>query len=326
MIKIKDFSIIKSFIQFLKKLKPNFFYGFSFYDILRMYIIGIVKGTLSSRAGSISFSFFMALFPFILFILNLIPFIDLIPFFSIQNFDQTLFTYIEFFIPSETQVFFNSIFEDIQNKPRGGLLSSVFILSIIFTANGVSAIFAGFEDSYHIELSRNLAERFNQRYSPTFTVPDPYIAKSSGRIMSLQNPDNKMSKSDENENNFIALLDDEDTIIRKVKRAVTDSGSEIIFSDDKPGLKNLITLYSCYSGLPPKDIENKYVGKMYSDFKQDLGELIAESLKPIRARYEEIISEKDYLSKVLSEGAEKATHLARRTLSKVYRKIGLVEK
>ena len=125
-----------------------------------MYIIGIVKGTLSSRAGSISFSFFMALFPFILFILNLIPFIDLIPFFSIQNFDQTLFTYIEFFIPSETQVFFNSIFEDIQNKPRGGLLSSVFILSIIFTANGVSAIFAGFEDSYHIELSRNFFKQY----------------------------------------------------------------------------------------------------------------------------------------------------------------------
>jgi len=159
-IKIKDFSIIKSFIQFLKKLRPNFFYGFSFYDILRMYIIGIVKGTLSSRSGSISFSFFMALFPFILFILNLIPFIDLIPFFSIQNFDQTLFTYIEFFIPSETQVFFNSIFEDIQNKPRGGLLSSIFILSIIFTANGVSAIFSGFEDSYHIELSRNFFKQY----------------------------------------------------------------------------------------------------------------------------------------------------------------------
>ena len=125
-----------------------------------MYIIGIVKGTLSSRSGSISFSFFMALFPFILFILNLIPFIDLIPFFSIQNFDQTLFTYIEFFIPSETQVFFNSIFEDIQNKPRGGLLSSIFILSIIFTANGVSAIFSGFEDSYHIELSRNFFKQY----------------------------------------------------------------------------------------------------------------------------------------------------------------------
>ena len=120
-----------------------------------MYVIGIAKAALSSRAGSISFSFFMAIFPFTLFILNLIPFIDLIPFLSIQNFDKMLLSYIDFFIPTETQSFFNSIFEDIQNKPRGGLLSSVFILSIIFTANGVSAIFSGFEESYHIELSRN---------------------------------------------------------------------------------------------------------------------------------------------------------------------------
>ena len=221
-------------------------------------------------------------------------------------------------------------FKDKSKKHTKNINAGLFTYPVLMASDiliyNADLVPVGADQKQHIELSRNLAERFNQRYSPTFTVPDPYIPKSSGRIMSLQNPDNKMSKSDENENNFIALLDDEDTIIRKVKRAVTDSGSEIIFSDNKPGLKNLITLYSCYSGLPPKDIENKYVGKMYSDFKQDLGELIAESLKPIRARYEEIISEKDYLSKVLSEGAEKATYLARRTLSKVYRKIGLVEK
>ena len=160
MVKIIKISIIKNFVEFLKKIKPNFFYGFSFYDVLRMYIIGIAKGALSSRAGSISFSFFMAIFPFILFILNLIPFIDLIPIVTIENFDKTLLSYIDFFIPSETQSFFNSIFEDIQSKPRGGLLSSVFVLSIIFTANGVSAIFSGFEESYHIELSRNFFKQY----------------------------------------------------------------------------------------------------------------------------------------------------------------------
>ena len=144
--------------------------------------------------------------------------------------------------------------------------------------------------------------------------------------MSLQDPSSKMSKSDENENNFIALIDDEDTIIRKIKRAVTDSGSEIVFSDDKPGLKNLITIYSCYSGLSPVHIQDKYVGKMYSDFKKDLGELIAESLKPIREKYNEIISEKDYLNKILLEGAQKASYLAQKTVSKVYRKIGLIKK
>ena len=184
----------------------------------------------------------------------------------------------------------------------------------------------GADQKQHLELSRNLAERFNHRYSDTFTVPEPYIPESSGRIMSLQDPSNKMSKSDQNENNFIALIDDEDTIIRKVKRAVTDSGSEIIFSDDKPGLKNLITIYSCYSGLSPKDIQNNYVGKMYSDFKQDLGELIASSLRPVRERYNEIISEKEYLNKILSEGAQKASYLAQKTISKVYRKIGLIKK
>ena len=170
MVKFINIPIINNLIQFLKKIKPNFFYGFSFYDILRMYIIGIIKGALSSRAGSISFSFFMAIFPFILFILNLIPFIDLIPFLSIQDFDKTFLTYIEFFIPSETQSFFNSIFEDIQNKPRGGLLSSVFVLSIIFTANGVSAIFSGFEDSYHIELSRNFFKQYLYSIAVSFLL------------------------------------------------------------------------------------------------------------------------------------------------------------
>ena len=120
--------------------------------------------------------------------------------------------------------------------------------------------------------------------------------------------------------------DDKDTIIRKVKRAVTDSGTEIVFSDDKPGLKNLINIYSHYSGISPQDIEKKYAGKMYSEFKEDLGEIISDALKPLRLKYDEIISEKDYLNNVLSEGSEKAGHLARKMLSKVYRKIGLIKK
>ncbi len=221
-------------------------------------------------------------------------------------------------------------FKDKSKKHAKNINAGLFTYPVLMASDiliyNADLVPVGADQKQHLELSRNLAERFNQRYSPTFTVPEPYIPKSSGRIMSLQNPENKMSKSDVNENNFIALLDDEDTIVRKIKRAVTDSGSEIIFSDNKPGLKNLITLYSSYSGLSPKDIENKYAGKMYSDFKQDLGELIAESLKPIRTKYNKIISEKDYLSQVLFEGSEKASYLARKTLSKVYRKIGLVKK
>ena len=128
MSKILQLPVIKPVVTFLKAIKPPGFYGFSIYDLLEMYIIGIVKGALSSRAGSISFSFFMALFPFLLFILNLIPFVDLIPFIHIENFDETFLNYIELFLPPETQSFFANIFEDIRNKPRGGLLSSVFLL------------------------------------------------------------------------------------------------------------------------------------------------------------------------------------------------------
>ena len=154
------FQLLKPIKQFLKVIKPPGFHGFSLYDLLEMYIIGIVKGALTYRAGSISFSFFIALFPFILFILNLIPFIDLIPFINIENFDQTFLNYIELFLPPETQTFFADIFEDIRTKPRGGLLSSVFLLSIFLSANGISAIFGSFEVSYHVNFSRSFFRQY----------------------------------------------------------------------------------------------------------------------------------------------------------------------
>ncbi len=140
--------------NFLNSIKLPGFNGFSLYDLFEMYFLGLIKGALTARAGSISFSFFMAIFPFLLFILNLIPFIP------IDNFDSILLNFIEILVPSNSETFFSEIFLDIQNKPRGGLLSSVFLLSIILTANGVSAIFASFEESYHIELSRNFFKQY----------------------------------------------------------------------------------------------------------------------------------------------------------------------
>ena len=140
--------------NFLDSIKLPGFNGFSLYDLIQMYFLGIIKGALTARAGSISFSFFMAIFPFLLFILNLIPFIP------IDNFDSILLNFIEILVPSNSEDFFSEIFLDIQNKPRGGLLSSVFLLSIILTANGVSAVFASFEESYHIELSRNFFKQY----------------------------------------------------------------------------------------------------------------------------------------------------------------------
>ena len=160
MFKFLQLPIIKSIVEFLKAIKLPGFSGFSFYDLLEMYVIGIFKGALTSRAGSISFSFFMALFPFLLFILNLIPFVDMIPFIKIDNFDETFLNYLELFLPTEIQSFFTQIFEDIWNKPRGGLLSSVFLLSIFLSANGISAIFGSFEGSYHVNFSRNFFRQY----------------------------------------------------------------------------------------------------------------------------------------------------------------------
>ncbi len=160
MFKFLQLPIIKSIVEFLKAIKLPGFSRFSFYDLLEMYVIGIFKGALSSRAGSISFSFFMALFPFLLFILNLIPFVDMIPFIKIDNFDETFLNYLELFLPTEVQSFFTQIFEDIWNKPRGGLLSSVFLLSIFLSANGISSIFGSFEGSYHVNFSRNFFRQY----------------------------------------------------------------------------------------------------------------------------------------------------------------------
>ena len=152
--RLNKFFLFKYFVEFTDSIKLPGYKGFSIFDLLEMYFLGIVKGALTARAGSISFSFFMAIFPFLLFILNLIPFIP------IENFDSILLNFIEILLPNDSQGFFSSIFQDIQSKPRGGLLSSVFLLSIILTANGVSAIFAGFEESYHIELSRNFFKQY----------------------------------------------------------------------------------------------------------------------------------------------------------------------
>ena len=152
--KLKTIPVVKNLVGFLEALKIPGYDSFSFYDLAEMYTSGIVKGALSSRAGSISFSFFMALFPFLLFILNLIAFIP------IENFDGVLFNFIELILPQESQSFFTDIFDDIRQKQRTGLLSSVFLLSIILTANGVSSIFSSFEGSYHVELSRSFVRQY----------------------------------------------------------------------------------------------------------------------------------------------------------------------
>ena len=183
----------------------------------------------------------------------------------------------------------------------------------------------GADQKQHLELTRDLANRFNNTYSPTFKVPKPYIPEAGARIMSLQEPDKKMSKSDQNENNYLALLDPPDLINRKIKRAVTDSAKEINSESlKKPGVGNLLTIYSVLHELNSDQLLDKFGGKQYSVLKSELSDSLVAFLEPFQGRYHEIMSEKGYLNGILDEGAEKARLIARRTLSKVYRKIGFV--
>lgn len=182
----------------------------------------------------------------------------------------------------------------------------------------------GEDQKQHLELARDLAERFNNKYSPTFKVPEPLIKSVGAKIMSLQNPDSKMSKSDEDDNGYILLLDKPDDVVRKVKRAVTDSIGEVRYSDEQPGVKNLMNIYSIFSGESIEDLEAKYQGKGYGKFKGDLAEVVVEGLRPIQQKYNEYMSNKDYLEKVYKEGAENAERVARKTVRKVYKKVGFI--
>ncbi len=182
----------------------------------------------------------------------------------------------------------------------------------------------GADQKQHLELARDLAIRFNNRFGETFKVPEGYIGKSAGRVMSLAEPNRKMSKSDANINGFISMDDDSATILRKFKRAVTDSDDKIVFSPDKPGISNLLTIYTAFTGKSYEQAEAEFVGKGYGDFKLAVGEAVAEVIEPIRQEKNRLLADKAYLDEVLKNGAERAERLAYRTLSKVYKKVGLV--
>lgn len=180
----------------------------------------------------------------------------------------------------------------------------------------------GLDQTQHLELARDIAVRFNNRYGETFRVPEAYIQKQGAKIMSLQEPLKKMSKSDENPNATVYLSDDKDTIIRKFKRAVTDSDARIVASDDKPGITNLLTIYASFAGVTVAEAEKEFEGKGYGEFKLAVGELVADALAPVRQEQKKLLADKTYLCSVLNGGAERAYKAARKTLSKVHRKVG----
>lgn len=183
----------------------------------------------------------------------------------------------------------------------------------------------GVDQKQHIEITRDIAIRFNNRYGETFRVPEPYILKEGAKIMSLQEPEKKMSKSDENPNASVYLSDDRDTILRKFRRAVTDSDNEIRISADKPGISNLLNIYSAFAGCTLEEAEKTFSGRGYGELKTAVGETVADALAPVQEEQKRLLADKTYLAGVLASGEERAFRAARKTLSKVYRKIGFYQ-
>ena len=182
----------------------------------------------------------------------------------------------------------------------------------------------GADQKQHLELTRTIVNRFNGLYGEVFRMPEPYIAKEGAKIMSLQDPTRKMSKSDTNVNAFVSILDDPAVIRNKFKRAVTDSETEVCFREGKDGINNLMTIYSVITGSSMEEIEKEFAGKGYGDFKVAVGNAVVEELAPIRTEFDRLMKDNAYLEKCYREGAEKAAKVCARTLNKVKKKIGLL--
>lgn len=180
----------------------------------------------------------------------------------------------------------------------------------------------GVDQKQHLEITRDIAERFNGIYSPTFKIPQPYIGKTGAKVMSLQEPTKKMSKSDSNPKASVGLLDKPDDIVKKFKSAVTDSQAQVRYADGKDGINNLMNIYSCCTGLDYEAIEKEFENKGYGDFKLAVAEAVISELKPVQEKYNRLINDKAYIEKCAAEGAAKASYIANKTLNKVMRKIG----
>ncbi|KKP95575.1 MAG: Tryptophan-tRNA ligase [Candidatus Moranbacteria bacterium GW2011_GWE1_36_7] len=203
-----------------------------------------------------------------------------------------------------------------------GLFDYPVLMAADILLYGTEVVPVGEDQKQHVELARDLAKRFNQKFGETFIVPKVFIKEEGMRIMGLDDPSKKMSKSAASEYNYISLLDDEETVKRKIKKAVTDSGSEIVYSNDKPALKNLINIFSSFSGKTPKEIEKMYVGKGYGDFKMQLAEVVIGFLTPFQEKFNSLSDEE--VLKILEEGSRKVEKLAKLKMKEIKEKIGFI--
>lgn len=208
---------------------------------------------------------------------------------------------------------------------NAGLFTYPALMAADILAYNADLVPVGVDQKQHLELTRDVAQRFNQRYGEFFTLPEPYIPPVGAKIMSLQEPSKKMSKSDTNPNGCILILDDKDTIIRKFKRAITDSDAEVRFADGKEGINNLMTIYSSVTGKDFAAIEREFAGKGYGDFKLAVGEAVADHLHPMQEAYAKLIADKAYLKECYTASDAKALAYSSRIVRKVYHKIGFVD-
>lgn len=221
-------------------------------------------------------------------------------------------------------------FKDKSLKHAKNINAGLFTYPVLMAADimlyDAHLVPVGEDQKQHMELTRDLVQRFNNEYGETFAFPEPFITKVGGRVMALLEPTRKMDKSDPNPGNTIYLLDDAKTIEKKFKGATTDSGSEIRYSEDKPGVSNLLEIYSIMSGLEIAQVEQHFAGKMYGHLKVELGQLVAEKLRPFRERHSELMKDQTYLNSVIRRNAERAREHAARTLARVYERIGFLPK
>ena len=221
-------------------------------------------------------------------------------------------------------------FKDKSAKHADNINSGLFTYPVLMAADILlfqsDVVPVGVDQKQHLEIARDIAERFNSIHGDVFTIPEPYIGKVGAKIMSLQDPSKKMSKSDENMNASIYLMDDPDTIIRKFKRAVTDSDNEIIYTADKPGIKNLIDIYGSAMNKSVEEVVKEFDGIGYGDFKLAVGESIVSILKPIQDKVAELSKDKAYIDGIIKDNGEKASYYATKTLRKVQKKVGFPER
>lgn len=221
-------------------------------------------------------------------------------------------------------------FKDKSKQHADNINAGLFTYPTLMAADillyGTDLVPVGVDQKQHLELARNIAIRFNGIYGDVFKVPEGYIPTVGAKVMSLTQPDKKMSKSDPNPKSYVSIIENKDVIIKKFKSAITDSDNKIEFSESKPGISNLLTIYSVMTGCTVEEAQSQFAGKGYGDFKLAVGEAVADGLAPLREKYDYYMKNKDYLEKVYTESAQSASRLAYRMLSKVQKKIGFIKR